>query len=57
MVDLEKKLEEHQKMHSRILTSSKPFWAIIYIMAQLHNPKGTSYTEGKLFPSVVNSCV
>ena len=57
MVELETKLQEHQKMHSRVLTSSKPFWAIIYLMTQLHNPKGTSYTEGKFFASVVNSYV
>ena len=45
--EFEVNLQKYQNRSTHEITSKKPYWGMVYLLTQLHNPKGTSYSEGK----------
>lgn len=47
VIELEMKLKECRAKCSREVSEKKPYWAIIFLMTVVHNPKGTIYSEDR----------
>ena len=47
--EFEANLQKYQNLSTHKVTPKKPYWGMVYLLTQLHNPKGTSYSEGKSY--------